>query len=87
MKKSFVAAIAGMLAGATLLLSTGPALAQPRIGLDVSVGVPIAPVAVAPAPVVYGAYGPVMAAGAPYFYRGRGWHDFHGYRGYHGWHR
>jgi hypothetical protein len=89
MKKSLIAATAGVLAGATLLMCAAPAMAQPRIGFGVSVGVPVAyvgPAYVAPTPVVYGGYGPVVRVGAPYYYHD--WHYYHGYHGgYHGWHR
>jgi hypothetical protein len=97
MKKSLVAATAGVLAGATMLMCAAPAMAHDRIGFGISVGLPVAPVAYvapppvyAPAPVVVGAYGPVVQVGAPYYY-GRDWrydHGFHGYRyGGRGWHR
>jgi hypothetical protein len=91
MKKSFLAATAGVLAGATLLMCAAPAMAHERVAIGVSVGVPVG--YVAPAPVVYGGYygpgyyGPVVRVGAPYYYHG--WNYGHGYYrgGYHGWHR
>ncbi|HSY29031.1 MAG TPA: hypothetical protein VK832_16095 [Burkholderiaceae bacterium] len=95
MKKSFLAATAGVLAGATLLMCAAPAMAHERVAIGVSVGVPVG--FVAPAPVAYGPgyygpayygpgyYGPVVSVGGPYY---RGWNYGHGYRGgYHGWHR
>ncbi|HXA47717.1 MAG TPA: hypothetical protein VNW52_08805 [Burkholderiaceae bacterium] len=103
MKKSLIAATAGVLAGAALLVCAAPAMAQPRIGFGITVGLPApvvyaAPMPVAyvePAPVVYGGYGPVVRVGAPYYYHDwhyyHGYHDYHGYYGYHGayhgWHR
>lgn len=99
MKKSLVIASVAALAGATLLLGASPAMAHDRFGLAVSVGIPapviVAPAPVyypaAPAPVVYGEYGPIVRVGAPYYY-GRDWryerrfYPDHGYRGgyYHG---
>jgi len=86
MKKSLIAATVGVLAGATLLMSAAPAMAHDRIGFGVSIGLPVAPVAyVAPAPVVYGGYGPVVQVGSPYYY-GRDWRFYHGYRGDRGYH-
>jgi hypothetical protein len=80
MKKSLIAASAGILAGATLLLCTAPAMAHDNIGFGISIGVPVlppvayvAPPVYAPAP-YYGAYG--VQVGAPYYYyHDRGWHD------------
>jgi len=83
MKKSFVAATAGVLAGAALLMSAAPAMAHDRIGFEVSVGLPVAPIAyVAPAPVVYGGYAPVVRVEHPY-YAEHDWRYYHGY--YHGY--
>jgi hypothetical protein len=94
MKKTFIAATAGILAGVTLLLCATPAMAQPRIGFGLSIGLPVPAVYIAPppvayvepAPVVYGGYGygPVVRVDAPYYYRD--WRYYHGYHGYHGDH-
>jgi len=93
MKKYFLAATAGVLAGATLLMCAAPAMAHERVAIGVSVGVPVVGVGfAAPAPVVYGGYygpgyyGPVVRVGGPYYH---GWNYGHGYYrgGYHGWHR
>jgi hypothetical protein len=91
MKKSFIAATAGVLAGAALLICAAPAMADPHIGFGITVGLPLpvvyaapTPVAYAePAPVVYGGYGygPVVRIGSPYYYRD--WHYYHGYHGDH----
>jgi hypothetical protein len=96
MKKSFIAATVGVLAGATLLLCTTPALAQPRIGFGVAIGLPVpavyvapAPVAyVEPAPVVYGGYGygAVARVGAPYYYRDWRYHGYYDHRDFHDHH-
>ena len=77
MKKSFLAATAGILAGATLLFCAAPASAHDRVGFAISLGVPVA--FAAPAPVVYGGYGPAVRVDAPYYYRD--WGYYHGYRG------
>jgi hypothetical protein len=97
MKTSLIA-LAGVLAGATMLVAAAPASAHDRIAFGISVGVPVAPVAYVappayyappPAPVVVG--GPVVEVGAPYYgpdwryYHGyRGGYYYHGYNGYHG---
>ncbi len=93
MKKSLFA-LAGVLAGATILVA-GPASAHDRIGFGISVGVPVAPIGYVapppyygPGPVVVG--GPVVTVGAPYYYGGyyHGYRGDYGYRGgYRGWHR
>jgi hypothetical protein len=84
MKKSLVAATAGVLAGTVLLMSATPAMAHDRIGFEVSVGLPVAPIAyVAPAPVVYGGYAPVVRVEHPY-YAEHDWRYYHGYYGYRG---
>ncbi len=99
MKKSLIA-LAGALAGATMLAAAAPASAHDRIAFGVSVGVPVAPVAYvappayyapAPGPVVVGApayYGPDWRYYHGYWYHGyNGYHGYRGYRGYHGGHR
>ena len=96
MKKSLVA-IAGAIAGAAMLVAASPAMAHGRFGFAVSVGVPVAPVYVAPPAPVYVpppvvpvgpavvVGGPVVGVGVP-FYHGY-YHGYYGYHGYRGWHR
>lgn len=96
MKKSFLAAISGILAGAALLVCAGPASAHDRVDFGISIGVPLA--YVAPAPVVYSGYAPAVRVEAPYYYRDSGyyyqgyrggdhdgWRDHDGYRYHEGW--
>ena len=80
MKKSLLAATAGIIAGAALLVFAAPASAHERVGFAVAIGAPVP--YIAPAPVVYGAYGPVVTIGSPYYYNN--WGYYHGYRGDHG---
>jgi hypothetical protein len=95
MKKALVTA-AGLLAGATMLMCTAPAMAHGRVGVAISVGLPVAPIVYAapppvylapplyaPPPVVVGAYGPVVQVGWPYYYG----HRHYVYRGGHRGHR
>ena len=82
MKKSLIA-LAGVLAGATMVLAAAPASAHDRIAFGISVGVPVAPVAyVAPPPVYVAPPAPVVVSEPVYY--GPEWRYYHGYHGY--WH-
>lgn len=90
MKKSFLAAISGILAGAAMLVCAAPASAHDRVDFAISLGVPVA--FAAPAPVVYGGYGPAVRVEAPYYYRDSRYYyqgyrrgDYDGYRDHDGW--
>ena len=80
MKKSLIA-LAGALAGATMLVAAAPASAHDRFAFGVSVGVPVA--YVAPAPYYAPAPGPVVVGGPAYYGGGPVYYNAPGY-GYRG---
>ena len=102
MKKSMLAAIAGIIAGTALLAS--PAMAHDRVGLSIGIGVPLyapAPTVVyaAPPQVVYAPPPPVYVAprrvvyAAPvveyresYYGYPDSWHHRHHHHHHHRWH-
>jgi hypothetical protein len=71
MKQSLAAATAGILAGTALLLCTAPAMAHGRVGVGISIGLPVVPAIVPFAPVAYVAppplYGPPAVVYGGYY--------------------
>jgi hypothetical protein len=96
--KKILVGVAGTLFGAAMLMCTAPAMAFGHVNVGVSIGLPIAPIAFvpppvyvppvyAPAPVVYGAYGPVYGGFGSVVPVGRAYYYDHGRRIYHVDHR